>query len=315
MDIVEISIVDSHTGGEPTRVVTAGGPDLGAGSLLDRRELFAGQFDWFRKAILSEPRGTDIMVGALLCEPDDPDCDFGVIFFNNVGYIGMCGHGTIGLVKTLGELGKIGTGVVRIDTPVGPVSANCHPDGSVSVTNVNSYRYRADVELDVPGLGLVRGDIAWGGNWFFLVKNCPLDIVPKNIGRLTSYTQSIRNHLDENRILGRNDGHIDHIEVYGRPLNDLADSKNFVLCPGGQFDRSPCGTGTSAKAACLYADGALQPGQIYRQESIVGSIFEVTVEADDLGVIPTIRGNAYIHMTGTMILDPQDPFRFGIDYE
>ncbi|MEE2642825.1 MAG: proline racemase family protein [Planctomycetota bacterium] len=314
MQTTKVEIVDSHTGGEPTRVVVAGGPSLGEGPLSARKERFRRQHDDFRSTLMREPRGNEVIVGALLCEPHEPGCDVGVIYFNNVGYIGMCGHGTIGLVTTLHDLERVEPGLVRIDTPVGPIEAELHRDRSVSVTNVISYRFRADVALEVEGYGSVTGDIAWGGNWFFLVKDCPLDILPENIPTLRAYCQAIRNHLDAEQIGGENGGQIDHIELYGPPTVAGADSKNFVLCPGGEFDRSPCGTGTSAKIACLFADGKLKAGQLFRQESIIGSVFEASFEVvGDREIIPTIRGRAHIHSVATLRMEREDPFRLGIE--
>ncbi|MEC9091732.1 MAG: proline racemase family protein [Planctomycetota bacterium] len=311
--MTEVEIVDSHTGGEPTRVVVGGAPDLGNGPLVQRREIFRREHEEFRSALLREPRGNDVIVGALLCEPADPDCDVGVIYFNNVGCIGMCGHGTIGLVTTLYDLGRIQKGVVKIDTPVGPVQATLHADHTVSVQNVVSYRYRADVEIDVQGLGAIKGDIAWGGNWFFLVNECPERIHPDNLSALLNFTGKIRNHLDIHAITGADQGQIDHVEVFG-PGTGVTDSKNFVLCPGGEFDRSPCGTGTSAKVACLHADGKLKPGDVFRQESIIGSVFEASiVEEKGGGVIPTIRGQAHVHAVSVLRMEPNDPFRLGIE--
>ncbi len=309
----EIQIIDSHTGGEPTRVVIAGGPDLGAGPLPDRVERFRNQYDDFRLSLIREPRGTDVLIGALLCEPEDSTCVAAVIFFNNVGYLGMCGHGTIGLILTLHHSGEIGPGVHRLETTVGVVETTLHDDLSVSVTNVPSYRYKADVKFELPDGRLVVGDIAWGGNWFFLVKEHSMDVVQENISQLSEFAKAIRKHLDENEIRGENDGLIDHIEIFGPPVDPSADSKNFVLCPGAEFDRSPCGTGTSAKVACLFADGKLKPGEVFRQESIIGSVFDATIEEVGEGrVLPTIRGTAHVHAETKLILSPNDPFRLGI---
>lgn len=315
MQINQVEIVDSHTGGEPTRVVLSGGPDLGNGPLTERKRLFQEQHDDFRKSVMREPRGNDVIVGALLCEPHDPDCDFGVVFFNNVGYIGMCGHGTIGLVTTLNALGRVSPGTIKIDTVVGKVEAVLHEDNSVSVTNVPSYRYRSNVEVEVPRYGLVMGDIAWGGNWFFLCKDCPFPVTVDNLSALEKFTRAIRLQLDEQEIRGENGGIIDHIEVFGAPQDKSAHSKNFVLCPGGEFDRSPCGTGTSAKIACLYADNQLAAGDVFVQESIIGSLFEASFQEIGEGKIsPTIRGRAHIHAVTTLTMEPGDPFRLGIEY-
>src|SRR5437870_6330143 len=296
-------MIDSHTGCEPTRVVTAGGPDLGRGSLFERLERFRVDFDRCRSAVVNEPRGSDAVVGALLCEPSDPVSVAGVIFFNNVGYLGMCGHGTIGLVVTLAYMGRIAPGVHKIETPVGTVSAQLHASGAVTVHNVASYRYRAAVSVDVPGHGRIIGDVAWGGNWFFLVKEHGLKLSLDNIEQLTEFTWAVRKSLSAAGITGERGAEIDHVELFGLPDYKDADSKNFVLCPGKAYDRSPCGTGTSAKLACLYEDGKLAEGQIWRQESIVGSLFEGHVRVIDGAIRPTIRGSAYINADSTLTID------------
>lgn len=307
-----VRIIDSHTGGEPTRVVLTGAPDLGNGSLAERLEVFRGKHDTFRSAVVNEPRGSDVIVGALLCEPTDPTCAAGVIFFNNVGYLGMCGHGTIGLVVTLAYLKNIGPGQHRIETPVGTVSAVLHPDGTVTVNNVPSYRHAANVEVNVPGHGGVRGDIAWGGNWFFLVREHEMKLEMRNIELLTSFTWAIRLALRDQKITGAGNQEIDHIELFGPSDLPSVDSKNFVLCPGKAYDRSPCGTGTSAKLACLYADGKLKEGQVWKQESIVGSVFEGCVAVHDAKIYPSIRGSAFVNAEAELVLDPYDPLCLGI---
>jgi len=305
-------VVDSHTGGEPTRVVIAGGPDLGTGPLAERLERFRREQDRFRSAVVNEPRGSDVMVGALLCEPVDRSCAAGVIFFNNVGYLGMCGHGTIGLVATLSYLKKIAPGEHRIETPVGTVSAILHPNGEVTVNNVASYRLAANVEVNVPNYGPVRGDVAWGGNWFFLVREHSMELSLKKIEDLTNFTWAIRLALREQGIRGAANQEIDHIELFGSSTLPSVNSKNFVLCPGKAYDRSPCGTGTSAKLACLYADGKLEEGQVWKQESIVGSVFEGSVTVRDGKIYPTIRGSAFVNAEAELVLDPRDPFCLGI---
>jgi 4-hydroxyproline epimerase len=307
-----ISVIDTHTGGEPTRVVYRGGPDLGAGSADQRRAAFRLRFDGYRSAIVNEPRGSDVMVGALLGEPADASCVASVIFFNNVGYLGMCGHGTIGVAVALGHLGRIGAGRHRIETPVGVVAFDYDGNHTVSLENVPSYRARGDVPVAVPRLGEVRGDVAWGGNWFFLVKEHGERVAPGNVERLTDVTWRIRQALAAQNITGDNGGEIDHIELFGPPTVLGADSKNFVLCPGKAYDRSPCGTGTSAKLACLYADGKLRPGDVWRQESIVGSVFEGSVRVEGDRIIPRIAGTAFVTAEATLLLDPDDPFRMGI---
>jgi 4-hydroxyproline epimerase len=308
----KVRVIDSHTGGEPTRVVITGGPDLGDGPLAERVQRFRAEHDSFRSAIVNEPRGSDVIVGALLCKPTDPACAAGVIFFNNVGYLGMCGHGSIGLVATLSYLQRLATGTHQIETPVGKVTAILHPTGEVTVNNVASYRMAANVEVNVPPYGVVRGDIAWGGNWFFLVREHALEISSRNIEQLTEFTWAIRQALNREGIRGAGYQEIDHVELYGRSGKPMVDSKNFVLCPGKAYDRSPCGTGTSAKLACLFEDGKIREGQIWRQESIVGSIFEGSVAVRDGKVYPSIKGSAFVNSDAEFILDPQDPFCMGI---
>ena len=307
-----LRVVDSHTGGEPTRVIVAGGPDLGRGSLVERRETFRRDFDAIRSAVVNEPRGNDALVGALLCEPTDATCVCGVIFFNNTGYLHMCVHGTIGLAVTLVHLGRIGPGHHRIETPVGIVTADVEPDGFVTVGNVPSYRFRRDVAIDVDDYGPMHGDIAWGGNWFFLVSDHGQRIAFDNRQRLGHCATRIRQSLVRQAITGDAGGEIDHIELFGPPEHPRADSKNFVLCPGGAYDRSPCGTGTSAKVACLFADGQLAPGQIWRQEGIVGGLFEASVSLDGERILPRIRGSAFVNAEATLIFDPRDPYAQGI---
>jgi len=305
-----IEVIDSHTGGEPTRVVISGGPDLGRGDLGTRRALFRDHFDDFRSAVCNEPRGSDTMVGALLCDPVDSSCAAGVIFFNNVGVLNMCGHGTIGLLVTLAHLGRIGPGTHKIETPVGIVEATLHGPHEVTIKNVPSYRFAKDVSVEVDGFGVIQGDIAWGGNWFFLVQDHPLVVEFANLEALTNFSVKIREGLDRQRITGENGGEIDHIEIFGP--SPVGDSRNFVLCPGKAYDRSPCGTGTSAKLACLAADGKLKEGQVWRQESIIGSVFEGFVSYEGTWTIPHIRGTAYVNAEATLILDEDDPFRMGI---
>ena len=305
-------VIDSHTGGEPTRVVVSGGPDLGRGPLPDRLELFRREHDTFRSAVVNEPRGSDVMVGALLCEPTDPACATGVIFFNNVGYLGMCGHGTIGLVATLAYMNRVHPGEHRIETPVGTVSAVLHPDGKVTVNNVASYRLASNVAVDVPHYGKIYGDVAWGGNWFFLVRDHKIELCLQNIEQLTNFTWAIRQALRQQGITGAGNQEIDHIELYGTSDKPSVDSKNFVLCPGKAYDRSPCGTGTSAKLACLYADGKIREGQTWKQESIVGSIFEGSVTVRDGKVYPSITGSAFVNAEADLVLDVRDPFCLGI---
>lgn len=305
-----ISIVDSHTGGEPTRVVVSGGPDLGRGPLAERRQRFQRDFDHFRSAIVNEPRGSDVVVGALLVEPEDKSCACGVIFFNNVGYLGMCGHGTIGLAVTLAYLGRIQSGEHRIETPVGVVTCTLHLNGEVSVANVPSWRSRKDLTVDVPGHGPVSGDVAWGGNWFFLVERHNHRLTLANVDALTDYCWRVRQAVNAHGF-----PEVDHVELFGPPTLANARSRNFVQCPGKAYDRSPCGTGTSAKLACLAADGKLAEGATWIQESVIGSMFAGSFRWLDRAagrVAPVIRGKAFVNAESTQLLDERDPFRWGI---
>lgn len=308
-----IRIIDSHTGGEPTRLVIEGFPDLGHGSLAERRALLANEHDAWRRATVLEPRGSDVIVGALLCPPVDASCAAGVIFFNNEGYLGMCGHGTIGLVASLAHLGRIAPGVHRIETPVGVVSTTLHDDGSVSVRNVPAHRLHADVSVDVPGSSgtkRVTGDVAWGGNWFYLVSGHGLRVAADNVAELTDFATRARQALMDAGVRGEGGALIDHVELFADDAQ--ADSRSFVLCPGGAYDRSPCGTGTSAKLACLAARGQLAPGQVWRQASVIGSEFEASYEMASEQLIPTIRGSAWVCGEATLLIDERDPFAWGI---
>lgn len=303
-----ITVVDTHTAGEPTRVVVAGGPDLGVGTLAERRARFQRECDAFRSAIAMEPRGSDVLVGALVCEPADSTCAAAVIFFNNVGYLGMCGHGTIGLVAALAHLGRLQPGVHRIETPAGVVAATLHEDGSVSVANVPSYRMRRGLTVEIPGVGRVTGDVAWGGNWFFLSEAPPDTLGLEHVDWLTDYSWRVRQVVN-----ARGFPEVDHVELFGPATRPEARARNFVLCPGKAYDRSPCGTGTSAKLACLAADGQLAENEPWVQESIVGTTFSACYQRlDDQRILPTITGTAFVNAEATLLLDPADPFCWGI---
>ena len=305
-------VVDSHTEGEPTRIIIEGGPDLGSGSLAERRTRFARDFDHVRSFCVNEPRGYDALVGGLLCAPVDPACAAGIIFFNNVGVIGMCGHGTIGLAVTLAHLGRIGPGLHRIETPVGEVTVELLSKNEARVVNVPSRRIAKGVAVEVPGLGTVRGDIAWGGNWFFLTEDVSIPLNASHLGQLTGAAQAIHDALVAAGITGDDGGRIDHIELFG-PAAAGGHARSFVLCPGGAYDRSPCGTGTSAKLACLAADGKLEPGVTWVQESVIGSRFGASYENLGGGLVrPTITGRSYVTGEATLLRDPEDPFADGI---
>ena len=345
--MIRMRYVDSHTGGEPTRVVLDGFPDLRELPLPQRVAALRAGHDRYRAAAASEPRASEVMVGGFLMPAVEPDSVASVIYFNNTGYLGMCGHGTIGLIATLQYLGRIAPGVHRVDTPVGTVSCTLHPDGKVSIQNIVSWRYRKAVVVDVDGVGPVMGDVAWGGNWFFLVDARDRDIALEHVGSLLDFSRAIRRALIAQNVTGPQGEEVDHVELFGAASEASLDSRNFVLCPGGEYDRSPCGTGTSAKLACLAADGKLAEGEVWRQESIVGSVFEGSyrsargarsipggarsipggadgidsarsiADGDDKGthrggVVPTITGQAFVCGEGTLLMDPADPFCWGI---
>jgi 4-hydroxyproline epimerase len=308
-----IQVIDSHTGGEPTRLVVRGGPELGTGPLSVRVQRFRDQYDHYRSAIVNEPRGSDPVVGALLCESDRADCDFGVIFFNNVGFLGMCGHGTIGLMASLADARELKPGHYKVDTPVGPVQTYLHADGRVDVDNVASHREAQGVAIDVPGHGRVTGDVAWGGNWFYLIDARSRQLSLAEVEALTDFAWAVRAALNAQGF-----PQVDHVEVFGAPSSSLAQSRNFVLCPGKAYDRSPCGTGTSAKLACLAMDGKLREDEAWVQESLIGSTFSARYRWIDQAtgrIAPTISGAAYITGESLLRLDESDPFRWGIRNE
>lgn len=310
---VAIRVVDSHTEGEPTRVVVGGWPQPRGDTMAERRDDLRARFDHLRRAVVCEPRGHDAIVGALLTPPISAGAIAGIVFFNNGTYLGMCGHGLIGVVKTLAHLGRLTPGDTRFDTPVGTVSAELGADGSVTIQNVAARMHVQDVALDVPGYGRVVGDVAWGGNWFFITHADAVPVDMAHLGELMRFTQAVQDAIRAAGITGADGGDIDHIEISADPSRADADCRNFVLCSGGEYDRSPCGTGTAAKMAALHARGALAFGEQWRQEGIVGGMFTGWLTPDDAGaLVPHIRGTAFITGESTLRFDPNDPFRFGI---
>ncbi len=346
-----IPFLDSHTGGEPTRLILSLPFDPPAGTVAEKLSTLKAHHDDLRRTVLNEPRCSDVFIGAYLVEPADPTCQLGVIFFNNVGYLGMCGHGTIGLIASLAYLGRVQPGVIRVETPVGVVEATLHPlslrgeaeaifspngellganpryeraepslystadprnhryPNKVSVKNVPAYRHLAHIPVTVAGK-TIHGDVAWGGNWFFLCHDHGLEVDMSNLEALTDFAWQVHEQLAANGITGAGGAEIDHIELFAP--TPQADSKSFVLCPGKAYDRSPCGTGTSAKLACLYADGHIRVGQTWRQQSVVGSIFEGSIQLDGDKMIPTITGEAWVMAEGVILVDERDPFGSGI---
>ncbi|MFO0875699.1 MAG: proline racemase family protein [Phycisphaerales bacterium] len=322
--MIRLRAIDSHTEGEPTRVVVDGFPDLAAAAgttdVDAQRRLLRERFDHLRRAVVNEPRGADHWVGAILVPPSTPRAISGVVFFNNVGVLNACGHGTIGVAATLAHLGRLGPGRHVLETSVGEVPFVVGAGAEVTIENVPARRTAADVAIHVAGAGRVVGDVAWGGNWFFLVREHGLDLALGNIEALTAYTCAVRDALRRAGVRGEapdgtgagsTDGEIDHIELFGPPVRGDCDSRNFVLCPGKAYDRSPCGTGTSAKMACLLADGRLAEGAPWRQESIVGSRFVGTIRREGDVLRPTITGAAYITAETTLVIDERDPFAHG----
>jgi 4-hydroxyproline epimerase len=315
---VPTRIIDSHTGGEPTRLVVSGGPDLGEGTMAVRLQRFREQHDAWRRALVNEPRGNDVLVGALLTAPVHPGSACGVIYFNNAGYLGMCGHGTIGLVATLAHLGRLAPGVHAIDTPVGTVQAELHADGGVTVANVPAFRHARHLAVDVEGHGRVHGDVAWGGNWFFLCHDHGLSLARSNIPALQALAERVRLALKAAGITGQGGAEVDHVELLGPPEDPSHQGRSFVLCPGNAYDRSPCGTGTSAKLACLAADGELAPGQVWHQESVIGSVFAARYQRPEVPtagsetVLPFIHGHAHVTLDAQVVFDPRDPFAWGL---
>jgi 4-hydroxyproline epimerase len=305
--MTSIRVIDSHTGGEPTRIIVSGGPRLEGNTVPEKLASFRNHHDLFRSAVVNEPRGSDVLVGGILVEPADKSCVAGIIFFNNVGYLAMCGHGTIGLIVTLAHLGRVKPGEHKIETPVGIVTAVLHDDGTVSVTNVPSYRKAKAVTVKAPEIGAVTGDVAWGGNWFYLVENPGKAINLADVEALTDFSWRVRLAINAQGF-----PEVDHVELFGPPSATGADSRNFVLCPGKAYDRSPCGTGTSAKLACLAADGKLAEGEEWVQESITGSRFSASYRRNGDQIIPTITGTAHVNAETTLLLDAKDPLCWGL---
>lgn len=300
-------VIDSHTGGEPTRVILTGGPDLGGGPLADRARRLATAHVDFIRSVACEPRGQVAMVCALLVEPTDPGCAAGVIYFDAAEVLGMCGHGTIGLTVTLAHLGRIAPGAHRIETPVGTVGVTLHDAHTVTVTNVESRRITAGLTVDVPGIGPVTGDVAYGGNQFFIVDPAPVPVDPGNIRHLTDTAVAVRAAVHAAGVA------VDHVIFHGPASSTTDHGRNFVLCPDDAYDRSPCGTGCSARLACLAADGRLAEGAEIIQHSIIGSSYRLSWRAGPTGgVIPSITGQAHVMAEARLIFDPADPFCHGI---
>jgi len=284
--------------------------------MAERRDDLRARFDHLRRGVVREPRGSDAVVGALLTPPVSSGSVAGIVFFNNGTYLGMCGHGLIGVVRTLEYLGRLTVGTHQFDTPVGTVRAELASDGAVTIENIPARLHARDVAVDVPGYGHVVGDVAYGGNWFFITHAEAVPVEFSRVKELTRFTQAVQDALDAAGLSrvggdGGGSGVVDHIEISAP--SEQADCRNFVLCSGGEYDRSPCGTGTSAKVATLHARGELGVGEEWRQEGIAGGVFTAWLAPNAAGeLVPFVRGTAFVTAESTLILDPADPFRFGI---
>ncbi len=284
--------------------------------MAERRDDLRANADHLRRAVVCEPRGHAAIVGALLTPPVSAGATAGVVFFNNGTYLGMCGHGLIGVVRTLAFMGRITPGEVRFDTPVGSVRAELADNGDITIENVPALLHARDVRVDVPGYGVVTGDVAWGGNWFFITHDDQVAVTMNKVEDLMAFTRAIQSAINVQGIGGSDGAAIDHIEISAAPWRADADSRNFVLCSGGEYDRSPCGTGTSAMMAARHARGELALGEPWRQEGIAGGLFTGWLTTNDTGeLIPHVRGRAYITGESTLHLDESDPFRFGISFD
>jgi len=306
-------VIDSHTGGEPTRVILSGGPDLGGGSIEQQAQVLARDHQDFLNAVLAEPRGQPAMVAALLVPPTSPDSVTGVIYFDIAAVIGMCGHGTIGLGVTLAHMGKIQPGQHLIDTRAGQVGVELHDPHTVTVRNVESRLVTEQLTIDVPGFGAVTGDVAYGGNWFYIIDPSPMAVETHNIRALTDLAVAIREAANAQRVPGPGEELIDHVILHGHSPDPAIHSRSFVLCPDDTYDRSPCGTGCSARLATLAAKGLLLPGKVITQQSIIGSCFDISYQpGPNGGVLPTLRGQAHVMAEAHLVFDPADPFRHGV---
>lgn len=306
-------VIDSHTGGMPTRVILNGGPELGSGPMAERVRCLANNHDAFCKSVLLEPRGQSGMVGALLVAPDDVGCETGVIYFDANAILGMCGHGTIGLGVTLAHLGRIAPGTHKFETPAGIISIDLLDTSTVRVTNIESRQVQEAVSIEIDKYGVFTGDLAYGGNWFFIVDPSPIPVEVANIRVLTDLAIAIREACTAQGVTGENGENVDHVILQGQPDTESVSSRNFVLCPDNEYDRSPCGTGSSARLACLAAAGVLAPGEEIVQQSIIGSTYNMSYQPGiSGGVIPKLTGQAHVMAESRLIFAQNDPFRMGI---
>jgi 4-hydroxyproline epimerase len=313
-----LRVIDSHTIGEPTRVVIdeslVAGLDLGLGSVRERRDRFRDRYDHVRSALVGDPRGTNAMVGVILVPPADPSCRFGAFYVNRVGYLDMCGHATIGLAVTLGSQGIIEPGSFRLETPAGVVGVMWHGGGAASFECVPPRRIAKGLALACDDGSRVTGDVATSGLWFFICRDHGLAVEPAAIPALTERAWSIRRALEARGITGDGGEVIDHVVLLGPPREPGNDGRAFVLCPDGAFDRSPCGTGTSALVGCLLDDGILAEGRTWRQESVLGGVYEARIRREQGVAVPTVRGRAWLTAETTLHFAADDPYRIGLGH-
>lgn len=331
-----IQAIDSHTEGEPTRVVTRGLPAVPGDTMLARREWLRENLDDLRTALIHEPRGHEALVMAYLLPPATAGATVGVVFSNSLGYLNMCGHGAIGVATVLVWMGQVAiqepvTRVV-LDTPPGAVSLDVHvQDGrpkAATLENVPSFLLHRDLQVDVPGHGRHLVDIAYGGNWFAQLRAGDLPpVAPRNLGKLMRFTAALRTQLENMGVRGFDpqtgiEQPIDHVEVFEHrdatdPEPNTLYTRTMTLCPGWAFDRSPCGTGTSAKLAALHARGELDLNGVLDNQSILGTRFEgrilrETRVGERPAIVPSIRGSAWVTGEMEFILDPEDPWAHGL---
>jgi len=312
-----LRVIDSHTIGEPTRVVIddtlVAGLDLGGGSVRERCDRFRERYDHVRRAIVCDPRGAVAMVGVILLPPADPKCRFGAFYVNRVGFLDMCGHATIGLAVTLGRLGHVEPGSFRLETPAGVVGVTWHGGSEASFECVPPRRIHKTLSLDCDDGSRVTGDVATSGLWFFLCRDHGLPVEPAAIPALTARAWAIRRGLEAAGITGDSGAVIDHVVLLGPPLERVNDGRAFVLCPDGAFDRSPCGTGTSALVGCLFEDGVIGEAQVWRQESVLGGVYEASIRREGGILVPTVRGRAWLTGETTLYFAADDPYREGLE--
>jgi proline racemase len=327
-----VQAVDSHTAGEPTRIVTGGVPPVRGATMADKRAALQRDHDHLRRALVLEPRGHDAIVLAYLLPPCDPAADLGVVFANDAGYLGMCGHGAIGVATVAVALGMVPAvepvTEVRLDTPAGTVrcrvAVTAGRPTSVTITNVPSFLFRQRAVVDVHGFGKVAADIAYGGNWFAFVEaeQLGLAVGKVHLPVLMQAATAVREALVRDGVRGvhpdRGESElVDHVKLFVPLDGDEPGARALTLCPGAAYDRSPCGTGTSAKLAVLHAKGELEVGQWFRSESVLGTSFRARIASTTAvgrftAVVPEVEGSAYVTALTQFVIDPNDPCRHGI---